>query len=119
MPYIIHCYNGASINHYALNGTLTVGRARENDIQIDDPTLSAQHAVIEPLDNGCYRIRDLNSTNGILYKGNKVSTLGLSDGDVLVLGTHDMKFVNQLPQRLEQTHKIKKSWIPGIYYTQE
>jgi pSer/pThr/pTyr-binding forkhead associated (FHA) protein len=118
MPFLIHIYNGSAINHYVLEQSLSIGRGPENNIRIDDPTLSAAHAVFESKPEGGYQVRDLNSTNGVLYKGRKVVTHHLSEGDVLVLGTHDMKFVSSLPEALERTHKIKKSWIPGIYYTE-
>jgi serine/threonine protein kinase/uncharacterized membrane protein len=45
------------------NKTLTAGRDPENDIVIDDPKASRQHARID-VEGGVYKITDLNSTNG-------------------------------------------------------
>lgn len=119
MPYLVHLYNGAPINHFYFDDVLTIGRKENNDIQIDDPTLSANHAVVERYREDAYRIRDLDSTNGVLYKGRKVLSHRLLDGDVVVLGTHDVKFVYGLPDQSDKTRKIKKSWIPGVYYTDD
>jgi hypothetical protein len=35
----------------------------------------------------------------------------------VVIGTHTVRLVEQLPDSLQHTLKIKKSWIPGVYYT--
>ena len=118
MPYIIHHYNGSPIRNFVLKDTLTVGRRDNNAIQIDDPTLSAEHAVIERCADGGCQVRDLDSTNGVLYKGRKVKLKTLSDGDYIVVGTHDLQFVEMLPDTLMKTTKIKKSWIPGVFYSQ-
>ncbi|ACR14184.1 ATPase [Teredinibacter turnerae T7901] len=37
---------------------------------------------------------------------------------MFTVGTHDFEFLVDLPTGLERTLKIKKSWIPGIYYTE-
>ena len=118
MPYLVHLYGGSPINHYVLKKPLTIGRGQHNDIHVDDPTLSAEHAIVEPCSSGGYQIRDLDSTNGVLYGGSRVRVQKLTDGDTVVLGTHDMQFVMESPASLERTRKIKRSWIPGIYYTE-
>lgn len=119
MPYIIHYHNGNAIAHRELGERLTIGRGDGNDLQIDDATISGQHAVIEQTDGGGFEIRDLDSTNGILYRGEKVRQRTLSDGDYVVIGTHDLQFVANLPEPLVRTTRIRKSWIPGIFYTSE
>lgn len=119
MPYIVHLYNGSPIKQFVLKEQLTIGRSPDNDIQIDDPTLSSTHAVIERSVSCGYRVRDLNSTNGVLFKGKKVVSQQLQDGDVVVLGTHDMMLLDGLPERLDKTQKIRRSWIPGVYYTDD
>ena len=127
MPYIQHQLNGAIVNHYPIdmmeieNSVLSIGRSNENDIQLDDATVSAQHAVIESTESGV-QVRDLNSTNGVFLNGKKLGrgdTSVLSVGDVMVIGAHDFSLINELPNEMDKTLKIKKSWIPGVYYTEE
>ena len=45
--------------------TMTVGRSPDNDIVIDDPTVSRQHARIT-FDGNQFYVEDLNSTSGTL-----------------------------------------------------
>lgn len=118
MPYIHHQLNGASICHYELGDRLTIGRSTDNQLVIDDATVSAHHAVIEKVDEG-YRIRDLGSTNGVFVNGKRQTESPIAENDTIVVGTHDLEFVAQLSDALQKTLKIKKSWIPGVYYTAE
>ena len=116
MPYIQHQFNGATLCHYELGEQLTIGRHADNDLVIDDPTVSGHHAVIEKMSYG-YQIRDLNSTNGIRIDGKKTALSALEPEQAVVIGTHTVRLVEQLPNSLQHTLKIKKSWIPGVYYT--
>ena len=118
MAYIIHHYNGSPISHFLLGDVLSIGRREGNDVQIDDATLSACHALIERHDAG-YHLKDLDSTNGLLYKGQRISSRQLVNGDRVMMGTHDIEFVEELPDGLERTAKIRKSWIPGVYFTRQ
>lgn len=116
MPFLKHYANGASIGAVAIAGELTIGRAKGNTIVLDDGTVSAYHAKI------CRRGKDFvmidcDSTNGIQYNGKKVKQHVFAENDIVTIGTHDFEFVHKLPQEFEQTLKIKKSWIPGVYYT--
>jgi pSer/pThr/pTyr-binding forkhead associated (FHA) protein len=116
MPYIIHELHGARVGCYPLTGALTIGRSPDNHIVIDDPTVSAHHAVVEQTDTGI-QIRDLDSTNGVLINGKRVPSCRLTGTEHVVIGTHDLSLVEELPEPLAKTHTIKKSWIPGVYYT--
>ena len=68
----------------------TVGRAKDNDIVIDDPTVSQHHAVLY-FDGEHFHIRDLHSTNGVVMNGYRVEDLELRNGDVFSLGNVILK----------------------------
>lgn len=64
----------------------SIGRTPENDLVIDDSSLSRRHAIIENLD-GIFRLSDCGSSNGTLINGRPVTTLAeLCDWDVLTFG---------------------------------
>jgi hypothetical protein len=68
--------------------TLSIGRSRDqNRLVIDDKSVSRRHAVIECKESG-WRIRDLESLNGVRLRGRTVPKEGatLSDGDEIQLG---------------------------------
>jgi hypothetical protein len=74
----------------------TLGRKGANDVQIDNLAVSGEHAVIFTLLNDSF-IEDLNSTNGTLVNGKPIRRHLLRDGDVIALGKHRLKFVNEAP----------------------
>lgn len=61
---------------YPLLATLTVGRAPESGLYLDDNGISRQHARLRPLDYGI-KVEDLGSTNGSFINGHRV-TVGIA-----------------------------------------
>jgi pSer/pThr/pTyr-binding forkhead associated (FHA) protein len=59
--------------------SVSLGRGSENDIVIDCPSVSVNHAVMERTKGG-YRLRDLESTNGIKLDGKASPEIELTDG---------------------------------------
>jgi diguanylate cyclase (GGDEF)-like protein len=76
---------------------VTLGRALEADVRVNDARASRLHARIRTeRDAGSgetrYRIIDLGSTNGTLLNGRPITEAVLEEGDKLVIGEHLMRF---------------------------
>ncbi len=118
MPYLRQLFNDQVVSIHMLGvETLHLGRSSQCEIAIDDPTVSAIHARIDWLD-GRHVLINENSTNGIHLNGSRVERVELEPGIRFTIGTRDFEFLKQVPPDLERTLKIKKSWIPGVYYTE-
>ncbi|AWB90778.1 FhaA domain-containing protein [Aeromicrobium chenweiae] len=68
---------------------VVIGRGNEADLKIDDPGISRRHAQIKIHQSGdetTVTIVDLNSTNGVILNGHKVSTAVVTDGSEIRLG---------------------------------
>jgi pSer/pThr/pTyr-binding forkhead associated (FHA) protein len=63
---------------------------------LTDPSVSAQHARITRHTNG-YAIYDLNSKNGVMVNGKRVTQHLLRDGDRIRIGAQDMLFKQTVP----------------------
>ncbi|MEN9217084.1 MAG: FHA domain-containing protein, partial [Gloeomargarita sp. HHBFW_bins_162] len=63
--------------------TLTLGRHPSCDIVIEESVVSGRHARLERHPDGRYEIIDLNSSNGLVYDGQRVQRHDLRNGDVL------------------------------------
>jgi hypothetical protein len=83
-------------NRYLVdNDKFIVGRgSQQTDLTIRDGNISRQHcAVIHR--NGNYYIKDLGSTNGIEYRGNRIESKRIEDGDVFFLCDYELRFTYQ------------------------
>ena len=75
-----------------------IGRGGENkrcDLVIPDSNISRQHCAII-YDKGEHYIQDLNSTNGIEHKQEKVQKRKIQEGDSFYLCDYPLKFTYQL-----------------------
>jgi len=106
MPRVVLTHEGAVLKEYPLDKErVTIGRKPHNDIQLDDPTVSGQHASILMLQNAY--VEDMNSTNGVLLNGKKVSRRQLNHGDIIKIGRHELKFIDNNAEEFESTVVIK------------
>ena len=64
---------------------LTIGRARDNEMPLDDPMASRHHARITPR-SGRLLLADLGSTNGTAVNGRAIREAVLGVGDLLEIG---------------------------------
>ena len=102
MAKLIITHQGTVIKEYQLSKEkTTVGRKPQNDIILDDPTVSGVHAAFLYMQNTY--IEDLNSTNGVTLNGKKVSKRQLAHGDVIQIGQHEFKFIDENVQDFEST----------------
>jgi hypothetical protein len=69
----------------------SLGRARANDIVLDDVAISSQHCRIRP-EGGSFVLHDLESTNGTLVNNHRVSRHVLAPGDVIKMGDTCLEF---------------------------
>ena len=75
-------------------GRVIVGRTADNDLQIDSRFVSRHHCQLIVSAQACV-IEDLNSTNGIYVKAKRVRRQHLNDGDVVVIGKHELIYVDE------------------------
>ena len=75
-------------------GRIIVGRTADNDVQIDSRFVSRHHCQVITTQQGSV-VEDLNSTNGIHVQGKRVRRYHLNDGDVVVIGKHELMYVDE------------------------
>lgn len=95
MAKLVLSFNGETVREYELDQeVMTVGRKTDNDIHIDNLAVSGNHAKILTILNDSF-IEDLDSTNGTLINGEKISKHALQNGDVIAIGKHEITYVNE------------------------
>ena len=86
-------------------GRLIIGRTPDNDVQIDSRFISRHHCQVITTLNSCV-VEDLNSTNGIYVKSNRVRRHYLNDGDVVLVGKHELIYVDERSGRRSLTDNM-------------
>jgi type II secretory pathway predicted ATPase ExeA len=103
--------DGRTVQEIPLHvGRLIVGRTPDNDIQIDSRFVSRHHCQVIATSHSCV-VEDLNSTNGIFVKSNRVRRHYLNDGDVVLVGKHELIYVDDRAARARGSFI---DTIPGI-----
>ncbi|MGD9046070.1 MAG: FHA domain-containing protein [Desulfobacterales bacterium] len=127
MAMVVQLHEGVAMNKFKLDDKpiLRIGRDPDSDIFIDNAVVSGAHAIIEvkddPESEGApeYYIKDLKSTNGTFVNDQKIKHHKLQHNDTIRVGWNNFKFVDEAETGPDKTSKIRKSWIPGVYYTEE
>jgi pSer/pThr/pTyr-binding forkhead associated (FHA) protein len=71
--------------------SITIGRAPDNMIVIDDPSISGRHAQMELVGEN-YRLKDLESTNGTKVNGVPITETLLRFEDRIRFGTIEARY---------------------------
>jgi pSer/pThr/pTyr-binding forkhead associated (FHA) protein len=74
----------------------SIGRKVDNDLVIDDHTVSSHHAKIVRIQS-VYFVEDLKSTNGTMLNGKPIERAQLHDTDVIAIGQHRFIFQDNAP----------------------
>jgi type II secretory pathway predicted ATPase ExeA len=104
---VVVAHGGEHVEERPLRiGRLIIGRTSENDIQIESKFISRHHCQITTTVVGCV-LEDLNSTNGVYVKSKRIRRHHLNDGDVIVLGKHEIMYLDERSARARaQQHEI-------------
>jgi hypothetical protein len=89
-----------SQRRHELGERLTIGRGLENDVQLDDPMISRNHAEVSRQPDGTYQVRDLGSRRGTFVGSRKIDSTALRDGDELLIGPLRLRFEATRPPAL-------------------
>lgn len=95
--------------HDARASRTTIGRASDNDIVLADLRVSRYHAELGHGDAG-YELRDLESHNGTFVNGQRMTQARLSDGDIVSIGSHVLRFADG---RLQEYDERGETWLLG------
>jgi FHA domain len=90
MPRLVLKFGSAELKEVPM-GTrpVTIGRAPDNDIQVDNLAVSNYHARVY-VEAGSLVLEDLNSLNGSFLNEMRVERAMLKDGDRIQVGKHEI-----------------------------
>ncbi|MDH5518602.1 MAG: FHA domain-containing protein [Gammaproteobacteria bacterium] len=92
MSKLIISHDGKIESQYDISSdTTTIGRHKNNDICIDNLSVSAHHAQLLKILDDCF-LEDMNSSNGTYVNGNLIKKIQLNNGDEIKIGKHLLKY---------------------------
>lgn len=96
---LILSFNDQTVGEFPLDKeALTIGRRPECDIHIDNLAVSGRHARVMTIAGSSF-LEDLESTNGTFVNGKKVAKHPLSNGDLIMIGKHSLRFSSEVAPR--------------------
>ncbi len=93
---VVRSGGGRAGEHFSPQGDrTTIGRSPDNDIFLDDVTVSRKHAVLVQ-SGGEIRIEDLGSLNGTFVNRRRIdSAIRLESGDEVQIGKYRLSFISK------------------------
>lgn len=98
MPQLIFENGPARDRVFRFESEAVVGRGRQADAVVDDPSVSRRHAMLRWRENECLVV-DLGSANGTLVNGRRIAgPMRLRAGDVVAFGTVRARYADDVPR---------------------
>ena len=91
MSKLILLLGGTQVAHELTEEMTMIGRAPENGIRIDDPSVSSRHAQVNQVGE-TFHLQDLESTNGTRVNGETITSAALRAGDRIRFGKVEARF---------------------------
>lgn len=93
MAKLVSFLDGKHAKDYDLNKErVSIGRKPHNDIQLDHPTVSGEHALVITVRHDSF-LEDLGSTNGTRVNREPIKKCVLQDGDEIRIGKYLLKYL--------------------------
>lgn len=111
MAYLRVYLNNTLLDQFELtDDTLTIGRAGDNDIVLDNPGVSSHHAVVKAKGIG-HVLVDLDSTNGTFINNKRIKEQDLAFRDEIQIYNFVLKYMPRA--RLAAVEEQKASTTPA------
>lgn len=116
-PYAYLIANDTNETRYPITRTICrIGRSKDNELHLDDTSISRRHAEIHRNSDGSFDIIDMNSMNGVYINNEKIGKAKLNEGDILEIGDfflHFTQFASDHSQ--EESTVMQKTRTPSAH----
>ncbi|OGT80298.1 MAG: hypothetical protein A3H91_00970 [Gammaproteobacteria bacterium RIFCSPLOWO2_02_FULL_61_13] len=99
---------------YAITSAIwRIGRSRENEMALDDVSISRRHAEIQRGADGAFTLLDRGSRNGTFINGQQVKKRTLQEGDMIEVGDVVLRFTESgADEQLQEQTAIQHTRQP-------
>ena len=107
-------FNANRLNEFVLDKEIiTIGRNDDNDIRIENLAVSGHHAKLLTVFDDSF-LEDLDSTNGTYVNGQPINKHPLKNGDVIVIGKHELRYINDSNSASDDDKTVLIRRQPGM-----
>ena len=107
-------FNSNRLDEFPLDKeVMTIGRKDDNDIRIENLAVSGHHAKLLTIFDDSF-LEDLDSTNGTYVNGQPITKHPLKNGDVIVIGKHELRYINESLSSSDDDKTVLIRRQPGI-----
>ena len=89
---IHHASEGSRVFELLGDRPIVIGRAKANNLVLDNASISRQHAVVRATPDGSWQIIDRGAANGVKVNGAPVKEAILRANDEIVLGEYRIRY---------------------------
>lgn len=107
-------FNSNRLDDFVLDKeVMTIGRKEDNDIRIENLAVSGHHAKLLTIFDDSF-LEDLDSTNGTFVNGQPINKHPLKHGDVIVIGKHELRYINETSSASDEDKTVLIRRPPGL-----
>jgi hypothetical protein len=89
-----------------------IGRSRDNEMALEDVSVSRRHAEIQRTPEGRFTIMDRHSTNGVFINGRRIGKGELREGDIIEIGDVALRFTESLDYQMGERTVVQDTRRP-------
>ncbi len=114
-PYAYLVLQDETMRRYPITRTTwRIGRSKDNELTLDDNSISRRHAEIHRNQGDDFTIIDLDSLNGVFINSEKVKIQQLKEGDIVEIGDVNFRFtLHGADYSLEESTVMQKTKAPS------
>ena len=107
-------FNSNRLDDFVLDReVMTIGRKDDNDVRIENLAVSGHHAKLLTIFDDSF-LEDLDSTNGTYVNGQPITKHPLKHGDVIVIGKHELRYINESSSANDDDKTVLIRRHPGL-----
>ncbi len=113
-PYAYLIADDGTDTRYPITRTIwRIGRSKDNELSLNDTSLSRRHAEVHRNSDGTFDIIDMNSMNGVYINNEKIGKAELHEGDVVEIGDIFLHFTQLASDySLDESTVMQKTRVP-------
>lgn len=98
---------------------LTIGRSPNNNVKVQNPTVSGRHCTIEQIAANSFLLIDVNSTNGTRVNDRRIRRKIVNQDDKITLGDFTLRLEKLYPHLRQAPQAPQPKGDPAVDYTEK